>query len=205
MPRPLQHTPARPPRAGIRGENLFANRWAELMAGEECWNSGRTPLECVLGSYGAVVRQREATVAASIVCWLGTNMGRCLLDQARRLTAGGALWDGDAYVAAWAVHNQRKRSVNGGARALELMLQTTVQDAAARLPRASADDYEVAEHVMRWLGTRDGQAFLNRCETELDRHAMLDRLAEAARLGRAHLPCYQRLADKLVAGAPATH
>lgn len=159
--------PMRPPRQGLIGENVFASEWAKLMADTENINNPpNEALSGVLGSYGYRLNQRSATVAASLVCWLGTNIGRCFLDNAAVMGKTTPL-RGDAYLMAWAVENIRRSSTNHGRRALEACL---ISDATPTVvPKLSAADYEVAEHVVMWLGDEDGQRFLKACETEIKR------------------------------------
>ena len=74
----LRHEAIRPARKGFPREHVFAGRWRELM------DARRDSLDRILCDYLAPVRQREASVAASVVTWLGTNIGQALLEDAKR-------------------------------------------------------------------------------------------------------------------------
>lgn len=187
--RPFDSAPTRPPRQGFIGENVMAAEWAKLMADTNDIDSPpNDTLSCVLGSYGYRLTQRSATVAASLVCWLGTNIGRCFLDVAARLAAT-TCQKSDAYLMAWAVQNTRCSSVNHGRRTLEACL---ISDATpTKVPKLSGADYEVAEHVVIWLGSENGQRFLKTCETEIKRQNQVEQF-------RHHLESNLRLAPSAV-------
>ena len=72
----LDHSPVMEPRAGFRGEQVFTRLWAEWMDGKVNDFNNETPLECVLADYRFSVGQREATVAASVIGWLGCGCGQ---------------------------------------------------------------------------------------------------------------------------------
>lgn len=159
------HQPMRPPRAGLIGENVFCEEWSRLMADTQQMDSPpNEKLADVLGGHPYKLTERSATVAASLVCWLGTNLGRCYLEAAEKL-AKHQTDAGDAYLMAWAAHNARRSFVNSGRRTLEACLISDAEP--TRVPELSADDYEIAEHLVMWLGSADGQAFRKACETEI--------------------------------------
>jgi hypothetical protein len=160
----------------------------------------------VLGSYGYRVNQRCATVAASLVCWLGTNVGRGFLEDAA-LRAKDTLVCAQAYLMAWALVNTRRSFINAGKRALELML---ISEATPEtVPELSAADYEVAEHVVLWLGGEDGQRFLRLCEAEIKRQNHVEsfqrHLSLNLKLAPATVDCVLKMAETYVPapGSPA--
>jgi hypothetical protein len=163
----FSHQPMRPPRKGMIGENVFHAEWSRLTADTGAMNS--PPNEAfadILGCHPFRLSERTATVAASLVCWLGTNLGRCFLESGAKLVKTQTCPQ-SAYLMAWASHNARNSCVNSGRRTLEACLMTDVEP--HRRPELSANDYEAAEHVVMWLGTDKGQQFLKACEKEISR------------------------------------
>lgn len=198
MGKALVHAPIRPPR-DIVGEQVFSRRWAELMATAPEWDDP-TVLARILWSYPGSVNQRAASVAASFVCWLGTNVGGSVLSQGRSLSTAGFLF-GDGVLAAWCVHNARRAGVNGGARAIDMLLRSDDDFGQKRLPAASADDAEVVEHVAAWLGTEAGLAFIAECEGEIRTRQDMETIAGYHSRGLGHLPVVRELESALVAKA----
>lgn len=157
----LDHSPVFEPRPDIRGEAIFTNMWADLMNGPRDEYGGETPLEVILNDYRFKIGQREATIAASVIGWLGCGCGQSALIRAHDLSK---VWDGsraDAYQMAWMHQNRRMRGHNGGMRALEMIMEIGDDYAKVAL---TAEDVEVADMVWYWLGTEPGQAFLKACE-----------------------------------------
>jgi hypothetical protein len=179
----FNHSPARSPREGVIGEQVFSAQWAKLMEDDgnlmEPPNAQFARVLCTLPK--VQLDQRAATVAASMVNWFGTNIGRAFLNRAE-LMSNAMLSKSEAYVAAWSIENMR-RSYDGGIRTLEHCLMTDAQMARIdkTLPTLTATDLEVAEHLAMWLGESRGQAFLRKCFEELERREAEDqrqRLAE---------------------------
>jgi hypothetical protein len=167
----LWNTPAfenkamRPPRDGIVGEQVFAEFWEKQMADTQSLSSPPNgALSEILGPYPFDLDQRCATVAASLVTWFGTNCGLSFLHEAKT-QAAQTHNKGDSYLRTWAVENARKSYSGSGARTLEHCLKA---DADRDLPELSGRDYEVAEHVVFWLASEEGQDFVNRCEVEIE-------------------------------------
>lgn len=178
----LVHKPLRPARANHNGEQVYSSMWLAMMA--ETWEEGDddapTPLDLILKELPCKVGQRHATVAATLACWLGCNMGNALMHRARAEIHAGR-WDRDrAYLLAWTLENRRSRGVNHGVRLIEYMLTPTedwsasgpfdmMHSGIARMPMLSADDLEVVDHLMLWLPTWRGEAFVRQCDREIDR------------------------------------
>lgn len=201
----LDHSPVRKPRAGHIGEQVFAERWRELMASVPLHGEGHPNemLETILRNYHKdQVDQRDATVAATVVCWLGCNCGRAILYIAKRLKELGA--GPESYLYAWAGENRRSLGINRGYRTIEYMLAPDdhfgrqwpheSELSLVRRPEISVNDLEVAEHLFAWFRTGDGEAWIAESEREVDR-----RQAEAYRLGhdkwRAEAVCLGPLAE----------
>jgi hypothetical protein len=181
----LYHQPIRPPRNGHLGEQVYAERWIELMASmprdwsEDDYEDDYPPALMHLatifwdmpGGYAAV-DERVSRVCASFICWLGCAIGNATLNHAECLRAE----HGDnCFLVAWTLHNQRPLGVNSGLRSLELMLaeESDLNDGGIfrcgmpllRVPDLTVKDYEIVDHLTRWLG-RGGKGFILGCEIE---------------------------------------
>lgn len=174
---PLLHEPSLPVRQDVIGEVVFVEAWQRLMdvpvefpLDVDC----DTMLDDVLSHYPYSVGQREATVCASIICWLGTNCGLGFLHECKKLAEMFPSYRREhAYLAAWTIENSRSPGVNSGVRTLEHILSDTIGRTGVlgnlgRIPASpSADDYECAECLIKWLSTTKGQDFLKYCEMEI--------------------------------------
>lgn len=183
----LSHLPARPERAGTVGEIAFLSAWQALMAATEGAILDRETRDGL-----TLADQRGATVAASLVQWFGTNAGASLVHEARRL-AGTGMSPPDAFHAAWAIHNVRAGHVNHGLRSIEWILlppgcaQGPHDPQPRDLPELTVAELDMAEHVVRWLGSTAGLAFVEAREAEIDacREMRHSRHREANRQGSA--------------------
>jgi hypothetical protein len=180
------HEPIKPARRETIGEQVFLRHWQALMGSSPSDTSDYaqpTWLEQILYNLYEIITQRHATVAASLITWLGTNYGRSLISAARAHEAlAPSTCSEFAWLAAWSVVNRRARGTNSGVRILEHVLapldSLSPQGQLLEIPQLSAEDFEVAEHLCMWLGTPQGKNFIAGAEQELQR------LKEAA-----HYPC----------------
>lgn len=191
----LRHEPIRPPRPSFLREQVFAGRWRDLML------SRRGAIHQVLRDYLAPIGQREASVAASVITWLGTNMGQALLEDAerRQTTDRPSGWSpsyacSDAYLSAWCAENRRKHGINNGVRTLEAILSV---DISRGICAATAADYEVAENVFFWLGQPDGQRFLSLGQTEASALARIESYSSFCRTGNQAIAIAQSMRGSL--------
>lgn len=180
------HAPARLPRPDFFGETLFAERWAQRMEGRPHPSAAAgadrpESLRSILAPALLTVDQRAATVAASFIAWLGTNMGQAFLVDVGRcrpiLSFPGT--------AAWGVHNRRSQGCDFGFRRLEIVLcqGASLGDAAREL---STRDYEIAEVMAKWVGD-DGWPFVELCNREISAHHSAE-LARGIAASRANGP-----------------
>lgn len=175
------HSPLYPPRADHHGEQVFAEKWAELMkreGGVYADYHSNVELQSILRA-GDYLTQRMASVAATFIQWLGTSCGRGYIDQARRRPT---LNKAEAFVAEWAVENYRQQAVNSGFRAIEHILAPAESRSAGSLryrPELSVDDYEAVEHIVYWLGTTEGSAFVVACEVEIAERLLAEDIGRA--------------------------
>lgn len=172
----LDHKPLHPPRAGHIGEQVYASMWTALLSARaekiNPYDDFVDPLAIILEHFPKTIAQRHATVCASVVCWLGTVCGRGVIYQARRIAERGEFSTEDSFLIAWTLENCRRGFVNRGGRTLEFLLTPSHKQNDG----PSADDYEVAEHLARWLGCPDGEMFVASCEDEITRLQKIDRL-----------------------------
>jgi hypothetical protein len=175
----LDHSPIRPARDGFIGETVFAERWKHFIVKQPkgsftSWmTTPNAMLAGILSDLPARITQRHASICATVACWLGTNMGRCTLDTAKRLMA--VTHDRDAYVAAWAIANKRVHFVNSGNRTIEFLLAPP--DHYGKLlfhgyglikrPALTVEDLETVDQFWYWLGGPDGRSVVQGCENEV--------------------------------------
>ncbi|WP_162600826.1 hypothetical protein [Paraburkholderia sp. C35] len=197
------HVAIRAPRADVIGEVVMAEKWQEYMQRlapsihDECDEYG---FRSLMASFPFPLTQRLATVAASFIQWLGTNCGRCFLGDAEK--AAKALDNRhDAYAAAWALENVRHLGINGGVRTIEAALAPKDHyqyGALKRLPDLTEQDYEAVEHVVLWLGMREGKAFIAECEREITQRLDAQRHARIAEWRKQNTVAHLREKTKLV-------
>lgn len=172
---PIVHDSVFPSRGGMPGETAFLTAWQDLMAGVVADDEEDDPLS---GAHSAEwsrnpdYDQDDAAMAATLIQWLGTNAGACMINLARTIARGG-LSGPDAFRAAWAVTNARKRASNSDLRSIETMMippdaPRRLDGTPLRAPRVTPRMYETAEHVCAWLGTREGQDFIAAREREME-------------------------------------
>lgn len=190
----LEHQPFVPARPGIVGEGVYLRQWQRRMAAPyDALDDDPVPpnarLALILDGTPHRLCQRDASLAASFMTWLGTNGGQGFLALAHTLAkAPCGLSASEAYLAGWALQNRRQVGVNSGYRTLEFLLAENRQfdpDEPDRLnpePRMSVDDLETMECLVVWLGREEGQSFLAACQQDLE----VAREVEAALRLEAH-------------------
>ena len=143
-----------------------------------------SPLDVVLRGCPFPATQREATVLASVVSWLGTNCGREML-RAAKDSESARLWRAhETYLAVWALENVRSNGIRGGCgglRTIEHILGEAIETSRGRTvvrPTLSVNDFEAVDHLMLWLGQHDGQGFLLAAHEELNRRQGTEHAAD---------------------------
>jgi hypothetical protein len=162
------------------------------MESKEPYESGM--LNQILIGYPCGVDQRAASVAASMICWLGTNVGKCFLMLGAEIRNSTSCLD--AYAAAWGASNLRKFGMNSGARQIEFLVRSHDDQNQNVFPEVSVRDLEVLEQVAIWLGREEGQAFLQGCEDEIERRRQLESLAFECAAGRGDSLYARKIMDK---------
>lgn len=152
---PLTHEPETAVRPSVYGEGIYVEQWKKLLAEVPEYGDGEVDemFQTILGDL-LPVDQRDATAAASFVCWLGTNAGNCFTLYAKRLQDGGIE---QPFLTAWARQNVRRSYINGGKRTVEAILR-----------EPTIRDLEVIEKVAEWLGSPAGAKFVKAAEFEIE-------------------------------------
>lgn len=189
---PLEHIPVRMPRDHHIGEQVFYERWLELMAQPvPFWEEDQAEpmLHSILGHYRKrVLGQREATIGATFAVWLGCNAGQSIVYDGRQIRKHAGK-HADCYLMAWACANRRYNWLNGGGRTIEYMLAPDdhfgpiypVGRGITKIPDLSADDCEAMDQLFGWLGSDNGEAWLVACEAEVQKRQAAAYRAEQRR------------------------
>lgn len=116
----LAHEPINPPRAGAPGEGIYLDLWRQYLAIDE------NRLAAILrNTLTKEPTQRQASVCASFMTFMGCNCGYGFTHAAEQLAYGHKApyaWSNQAYAAAWGLENRRSVGVNCGLRTIEVML-----------------------------------------------------------------------------------
>lgn len=168
----IAHVPITPPRKGHDGEQAYLELWQRFVGRlneEELEEIFRNTL------YAHPLTQRQASVAATFVMWLGTNCGRSLIQEAdagRREPDGYRTGWNLRYLHRWEIENRREAGVNGGIRYCEAILSPhragSDQLNERTVPTVTIEDLDVIECICRWLATQDGQHFIRAAEAKVE-------------------------------------
>lgn len=119
--------------------------------------------------------QRAASLVATFITWLGTNVGRvALLHQANRLFSVFQHLP-HAYVAAFAVANATNHPMQ--IELVEYIMRTPEDYETNRHAVLDLQDYRILESAAAWLGTTRGQQFIDLAECEILQRTRLSELA----------------------------
>ncbi|WP_338924548.1 hypothetical protein V0M98_33575 (plasmid) [Pseudomonas silesiensis] len=169
----LDHSPIRPASEGCIGEEVFLRRWRKLLAfgnGYHPFSDGiNATLEYIVKPCDPGITQRHATVAASLIRWLGSNDGLAFLEKAD-LKCGSLGNREEAYIAEWALENSREGNSSFGLLTIE---QVMMRVGDVEPPTLSVDDCETMAHLLMWLAAehcvymQSGPEFLKACRDEI--------------------------------------
>lgn len=154
--------------------NLFREynivNWPGVKAGDYC-------REIIKAAGLKETTDRDAYVIASMVQWLGTRAGLLFLGKVstRNLATTGLALLPEVYAACWGEHIIRRDNVDGGYTPAELILNSKLDpDLGCHVPgdpskidSVSDRDLEVIGAIIRWLGTSEGQLFLEEGERRI--------------------------------------
>lgn len=175
----LAHVPISPPRKNHDGEASYLELWQRFVGRLTDEELGEIFRETLYEN----LTQRQASVAATFVMWLGTNCGRGMIQEAdggkREPDAYRADWH-LRYLRRWEMENRRESGVNGGIRYCEAILspQRSGPDhlSSRTVPTVTIEDLDVIDCICRWLATQDGQAFLRAAEAKVEAASRARRL-----------------------------
>lgn len=156
----LAHEPVAPPRPGTPGEAIYLSLWREFLA----VRPGR--IDMILRDVQGPTTQRDATVCASFMVFMGCNGGRGLHQSAEAFMRC-SLTKQQAFRLAWAQENARCRGTDMGLRCIEYMLAAkhpirTDPGYVGRVdwslvPEVTMRDIDVVEAMVDWWSTREGE------------------------------------------------
>lgn len=161
----LAHDPIRPPRPGTPGEGIYLQLWRDYL------DVDPTRLDSILWASGNHVGQREASVCASFMTFMGCNCGSGFTDAAKQMLTISDVHSysnsaDSRFLMAWALENRRSRGVNGGIRTIEAMLAKSDAFVEKHFQRvvnwdAFADithtDHDTVECMVIWWAGRDAK------------------------------------------------
>lgn len=169
----LSFEPINAPRPDHAGERIYTEQWAALApTWVGLWDDDETVFRSVFKDYGWHPGQREATITASFMCWLGANVGQGFLAAARSMARAYPHLREQGYLMAWAVENNRTFGVNFGMRTLEFILTPRGDLKDGGRAELSARDLEAVDCLVRWLATARGQAFVAACDDAIEKEVL---------------------------------
>lgn len=183
MPTKLVHDGNRATRMNdFISEKVFADLWQTLNISE---NDGGCYLLLILKDLPPPISQRDTTIAAILVQWLGTKAGGIFMENAKQMQRDGSLSLTEAYLKQWKILQERKRALDSGLTCLEYLILPAPdpeESPAARQFRlehlfeqissgktivATERDQEVARGIIRWLSSDRGQLFIETAEAQI--------------------------------------
>lgn len=168
----LVHEPVAPPRPCTPGERIYLELWREYLAVRP------ERLDEILRDVHGPTTQRDATVCASFMVFMGCNGGRALHQGAEALVRKHGLSEQDAFALYWAKDNARCRWINHGLRTIEYMLATAHPIDTTKLsphrinwslvPEVTMRDLDVIESMVAWWASREGVELRSIAEPIID-------------------------------------
>jgi hypothetical protein len=155
---PLEHIPFAQPRSGTSGEAIYLGLWLEYLAARP------DKLDRILHATNRPTTQRDASICASFMVYMGCASGRSFVETAKRYVERGMVKH-DAFLSAWASANERVAGVNHGLRTIEFMLAPTHPIKSSptgdqvdweQVPTITLDDIDVVEAMVAWWASYDG-------------------------------------------------
>ncbi|WP_321820841.1 MULTISPECIES: hypothetical protein [unclassified Burkholderia] len=169
----LDHLPVRAPRSTTPGEGILLSLWQEYAVKHP------NDFEYIFLDMNEPIDQRIASVAASFMVFMGCNGGASFTHQAQEMWKTGAFsYPREAYLAAFALNNQRRRGVNGGLRTIEFMLAPTYpfEDPAHGghqvmwqvVPEITQKDMDAVDCMVGWWASPPAKAIRHVAEPEIE-------------------------------------
>lgn len=168
---PLAHTPIKPARPCTPGEGIYLSLWQAYIEGDP------SRLDRILWSHRWETSQRDASICASFMVFMGCAGGRSLHLHAEELKRKG-IRPREAYLFAWAQINERCKATNSGLRVVEYMLASehpignerpfsgrVVED---RVPELTMRDLDVIECMAEWWSDTDAAQMREIAEAQIE-------------------------------------
>lgn len=154
----FKYEPAVPCRKDIYGEGIFIEHWQRIMREPVEYGDGyeNEKFESIVSPWGPTADDAIAT--SSLICWLGTNCGRCFLESAEKRIKSG-MDPNEAFALTWANENRRMAGWNSHRRTIDALLPAE---------RITIRTSEMIEIVVRWLGSPDGQRLIEGANAEIE-------------------------------------
>ena len=177
----IKHIPLQPPRASVPMEGIYLSLWqAFAERNPDDWAG-------IFRDCNFTPRQRAASVAASFMVFMGCNGGRDFTHRAEQFANSKTFaWPEPAYIAAWALENNRSRGINSGLRCIEYMLasQHPIQNGSPLLgrvnwqavPAITMEDLDVIECMVRWWSGTTARVIRDKAAALLEAHKANERL-----------------------------
>lgn len=176
----ITHDPLHAPRADMIGEIVLFEHWARLMKKDYQSDDGSTLFDVIMWNLNGKAGQREATICATFIVWLGSNNGHAFLSIARDLHRKLKPFH-NGFLAAWANTNQRNMKTGNGYRQIEMIMGYQPGDKGEAWGELTARDYETVDTLVEWLGTHHGYEFQESAEKDIARREAAKRAEARAR------------------------
>ena len=132
-------------------------------------------LDRIFKTYMFSLDRQDASTTASFISYLGTNGGRYLVSLFKQYSENPFFkTKEDAFLFAWLSENRRRQGHNDNLRTIEFIL-TPIENhhlhhglSNFKLDDIKVSQYEVIEHLVRWLSTSDGIKYLVDCENTIE-------------------------------------
>jgi hypothetical protein len=173
----FRYEPAVPCRKHVYGEGIFVGQWQAQMRKPMEYGDGEAneQFAAIVSPFDPIAP--DAIAASSFICWLGTNIGRCFLTNARRFHQENKLSLEQSYALAWAMEDVRMPGWNHHRRTLQAILPEE---------HITVRAVEIIGMTVKWLGTPAGQEMIDLAQAEIEetqrqtreRNAMIARTAQ---------------------------
>ncbi len=157
----IVHTPIAPPRASFLSEVIYLKLWQEFA-------TARPKDWMTIFHTSGPIRQRAASVAASFIVFMGCAGGRDFTARASEFAnkLDSSFSRESAFIAIWAIDNQRQNWRNHNLRLCETILASEPPYDPKRnmvywgyVPTITNDDHDILESMVRWWATSQGTEF----------------------------------------------
>lgn len=145
------------------GEQVFADLWQEYN------RSGQVLSQIIQASGLGKTKRSDTTVASIVIQWLGTNLGQRFLKQVKENIGQGVASE-QAFLGCWAKENS---SIFVGCQDGLLAMLLVPTDKLSIYPGQSPvvkRDIQVANVVIAWLGSSEGERFLGQAQRLIESH-----------------------------------